>query len=72
MLHDLTTNGIDTATQRHFNINYEIDTKFKGIFINRLQGYINFVGQVRGKTDSLYIKLKTAFDSVFYIPEIAN
>ena len=70
MLHDLKTNGIDMATQRHFNIKGEIDTKFKGFFIHRLEGYINFVGQVRGKTDSLYIKLKTAFDSIFNIPQI--
>lgn len=72
MLHDLTTNGIDIATQRHFNINGEIDTKFKEIFINRLKGYINFVGQVRGKTDSLYFRFKSAFDSIFNIPDIAK
>ena len=64
MLHDLSTNGIDMATQRHFCIKGDIDTKSKALFIDRLSGYINFVGQVRGKRDSLYIKLKTAFDSV--------
>ena len=34
-------------------------------FINRLQGYINFVGQVRGKADSRYLSLKQSFDDCF-------
>lgn len=65
MLHDFTTNGIDIATKRHFNLNGEIDTKQRGKFINRLEGYINFVGQVRGKNDTVYTKLKQPFDKVF-------
>ncbi|HMU97346.1 MAG TPA: hypothetical protein PKY92_02240 [Chitinophagales bacterium] len=31
-------------------------------FINHLEGYINFVGQVRGKNDTVYSKLKQSFD----------
>ena len=27
-------------------------------FMNRLEGYINFVGQVRGKGDALYLKYR--------------
>lgn len=65
MLHDMTTNGIDTATQRHFNLKGEVETKHRAKFINRLEGYINFVGQVRGKNDELYFKQKTLFDSLF-------
>lgn len=65
MLHDFTTNGIDIATKRHFNLNGEIDTKQREKFINRLEGYINFVGQVRGKSDTVYTKLKQPFDKVF-------
>lgn len=65
MLHDFTTNGIDTATQRHFNLRGEIETKHRAKFIQRLEGYINFVGQVRGKSDGLYFKQKTLFDSLF-------
>jgi hypothetical protein len=45
MHHDLNTNGIDSATRRHFNIKGNIDTTIKGIFIRRLRGYINFAGQ---------------------------
>lgn len=65
MLHDFTTNGIDIASRRHFNLNGEIDTKHCSKFINRLEGYINFVGQVRGKNDTVYTKLKQPFDQVF-------
>lgn len=72
MLHDLLTNGIDTATQRHFNIKGEIEIKFRRIFIHRLEGYINFIGQVRGKNDSIYTNLKTEFDNLFNIPQDAN
>ncbi|MFZ4740885.1 MAG: reverse transcriptase family protein [Bacteroidales bacterium] len=64
MLHDLTTNGVQLAVQRHFlTANYE--QRHGAVFIHRLEGYINFVGQVRGKTDPIYIKHKTAFDKVF-------
>ena len=59
MIHDLTTNGIDAATQRHFNLKTTIDSEFQRRFIHRLEGYINFVGQVRGKHDSVYLKLKS-------------
>ena len=65
MLHDMTTNGIDTATQRHFNFRGEIEIQHRAKFIHRLEGYINFVGQVRGKSDGLYFKQKTLFDSLF-------
>lgn len=65
MLHDLTTNGINIATQRHFNLSGEIDEKQRSKFVNRLGGYINFVGQVRGKDDTIYTKLKVPFDNVF-------
>ena len=65
MLHDLTTKGIDNATQRHFNLKEEIETKHKAKFIHRLEGYINFIGQVRGKNDSLYSKQKAIFETVF-------
>jgi RNA-directed DNA polymerase len=64
MLHDLTTNGIEQSVQRHFKV-ANIENRHKATFINRLEGYINFVGQVRGKNDALYVKQKAAFDQVF-------
>jgi RNA-directed DNA polymerase len=65
MLHDLTINGVDIATQRHFNLKTETGHQLKGKFIHRLEGYINFIGQVRGKHDMLYMKQKLAFDEFF-------
>jgi RNA-directed DNA polymerase len=68
MLHDLTTNGIDAATQRHLNIKTDIETKHRLKFIQRLEAYINFTGQVRGQADLYYRKQKSIFDSVFTTP----
>lgn len=65
MLHDLTTNGIDIATQRHFNLKSITGYELKEKFIHRLEGYINFIGQVRGKHDMLYMKQKSVFDKFF-------
>ena len=62
MLHDGTTNGIDEAAKRHFNLKNEPDYKHIALFVFRLKGYINFVGQVRGKNDCMYEKMKQSFD----------
>jgi RNA-directed DNA polymerase len=72
MLHDFTTNGIESATRRHFNLKGDVAVKLRAKFIHRLEGYINFVGQVRGKDDSLFIKFKEEFDSIFKIHEPLN
>ena len=63
MLHDLTINGLETATKHHFKpiASSDVD-RLEGRFMNRLKGYINFVGQVRGKDDSIYRKLKVTVD----------
>jgi RNA-directed DNA polymerase len=76
MVHDLTTNGIDVATQRHCRdvacrvsachvSTCRVSAEYRRRFIYRLEGYINFVGQVRGKTDGVYRKLKEPFDDFF-------
>ncbi|HUH73534.1 MAG TPA: reverse transcriptase family protein [Chitinophagales bacterium] len=64
MLHDFGINGLELASQRHFK-NPKKYQDYKILFIYRLQGYINFIGQVRGKSDPIYIKYKTVFDSLF-------
>ncbi len=58
MLHDFTCNGISKATKKHFQLvgNGTIDNRMEELFIQRLKGYINFVGQVRGKDDFLYTR----------------
>lgn len=67
MLHDLLTNGLDVATKNHFNFSGVFDIKYRQTFINRLEGYINFVGQVRGTSDPKYCLWKERFDDFFYI-----
>lgn len=64
MLHYLTQNGVQQAVKKHFQTKY-VDEKNTAKFIYRLEGYINFVGQVRGKTDSLYVRQKVAFERIF-------
>lgn len=58
MLHDFEQNGLTTATKKHFKIDTEINNNHKNSFINRLSGNINFVGQVKGKDDSVYLKFR--------------
>ncbi|HOY37707.1 MAG TPA: reverse transcriptase family protein [Bacteroidales bacterium] len=65
MLHDLSTNGVETATQKHFKITGKVKAAHEAKFLQRLEGYINFVGQVRGKSDPLYIGYKNQFEQVF-------
>jgi RNA-directed DNA polymerase len=65
MLHDFTRNGIDAATKNHFNLKSASATEHRAKFIQRLQGYINFVGLVRGKNDALYLRSKMSFDKMF-------
>lgn len=61
MLHDLTTNGLEQATKRH--LKSEVATAHQATqFVHRLGGYISFVGQVRGKDDSLYINFKSTLN----------
>jgi len=61
MLHDLEMNGLEAATQRHFKLNGVADSKQQTRFICRLGGYINFVKQVRGEKDAIYLKFKHSF-----------
>jgi RNA-directed DNA polymerase len=59
MAHDLSTNGIVYATRNHFDVKGVVDHKLQDRFMDRLGGYINFIGQVRGKEDNIYLNLKS-------------
>jgi len=54
MLHHLHTGGLAAATQKHFHLTRPASEREKAFFLNRLDGLINFVGQVRGKEDHMY------------------
>jgi RNA-directed DNA polymerase len=58
MLHDLSVNGITSATRNHFSINGDVQPEMMEKFHHKLAGYINFVGQVRGRSDALFIKFR--------------
>jgi len=58
MSHDLAVNGKEAATRNHFNIQGDVNPEMQEKFMNRLGGYVNFVGQVRGKTDFQYSKFR--------------
>jgi RNA-directed DNA polymerase len=64
MLYDASKNGIERAARKHFtsnNTNPFFDSTY---FLNRLNGYINFIAQVRGFDDDLVIKFKSEFDNL--------
>lgn len=61
VVHDCKTNGIDHAAKRGLKVFELIDPVQKVEFFNHIMGYINFIGQVRGTSDKLYLKLKEDF-----------
>lgn len=66
MLHDITTNGWETATANHFKLASKSDAlHFLEKFLNRLKGYIQFVGQVRGKNDPMFLKFDLGYKELF-------
>jgi len=70
MLYHLKVEGLTAATIRHFGLsdgNQMLELKF----MNRLVGYINFIGMIRGKRDTIFLKLKgDYYDLAFNKPTI--
>lgn len=64
MLHDLSKNGLDSATQKHLRLPYSPEKQHRALFMNRLVGYINFIGQVKGKSDSVYARFIEKLEGV--------
>jgi RNA-directed DNA polymerase len=73
MLHDFRCNGLEVAAMRHFRFKIAQDRRnflnvdalketYKKQFLQRLAGYVNFVGQVRPKGDRMAIMFKFSFD----------
>ncbi len=63
MVHDCTRNGLDKAAMNHLGIKGAYNSDLTAWFINRLNGYISFAGQVRGFQDPVFIKLKTDLET---------
>ena len=64
MLFDASINGIEKAASKHFTSNKISSFSDATYFLNRLNGYINFIAQVRGFDDALVIKFKTDFKNL--------
>ena len=64
MLHDAMQNGISKAAKKHFANRTEISDKNDAYFLSRLEGYINFIVQVRGIEDALALKFKSDFKNL--------
>lgn len=56
-LHDIKLNGLEKAAMKHYKT-ILIDEKLLNTFIKSVDGKINFIGQVKGKDDGVYRKLK--------------
>jgi RNA-directed DNA polymerase len=65
IIHDVQLNGMDAAVMNHYNTTTPVTVELRAKFISRLEGYLSFIGQVRGKGDLLYLRYKTAFDNFF-------
>ncbi len=62
MMYDCKRNGLLLAAITHFGVPQRINEKqLNEKFRLRLLGYIDFIGQVRGKKDSLYLKFLNDF-----------
>ncbi len=68
MIHDLTTNGLEQAAKHHFGLTDSCDENIMGKFLQRIKGYINLIGQVRGLNDPMYLKFKYSIDETYYLP----
>lgn len=61
MLHDLKRNGLESAVCNHFKVSPKEAVALFDRFLNRLVGYINFVGQIRGINDPMHIRFLKEF-----------
>jgi RNA-directed DNA polymerase len=66
MIHDIEQNGVFQATQNHFNSS-EFEPKDIVSFVNKIYGRIGFIGQIRGKEDRVYQKMKQKFESAMLV-----
>jgi RNA-directed DNA polymerase len=59
MLYDLEKNGLEKAAHNHFKVLHK-----ENFFLNRIQGNIAFLGQVRGVMDPEYCKYRFQFNEL--------
>jgi RNA-directed DNA polymerase len=64
MLFDASKNGIQTATANHFKLSLTQAKNQEIQFINKLNGYINFISQVKGKEDKMALLFRTQYNAL--------
>jgi RNA-directed DNA polymerase len=63
ILHNMQTNVVDDTVRKHFNLSTTQQVELSDVqkMLNSVRSQIGWVGLVRGKTDEVYIKLKSTF-----------
>lgn len=62
MLHHTKTKGLSEAAKKHYKVRDDQELgPFRKMFLDKLLGYINFIGLVRGEFDSIYLKFKKQY-----------
>ncbi|MBU3661512.1 MAG: RNA-directed DNA polymerase [Flavobacteriales bacterium] len=69
ILHDLRLNGASKAAQNFFKSESKPNETDILLFFKKLRGMIDFIGQVRGKEDVLFVKMRQDYSSSFAIEE---
>ena len=69
-LHHIQKEGLVAATKKHFSTRDTADDKQPDLML-KLKGQINFVGQVRGKDDEIYLKLLNIYHYNFLLIAIS-
>jgi len=64
MLHDLEINGLDNAAQKHLKLTNLPDKLHRAMFMNKLVGYINFIGQIKGTTNKGFTNLNNKLEQI--------
>ncbi|MEI6312223.1 MAG: reverse transcriptase family protein [Bacteroidota bacterium] len=73
MLHDLKMNGLESAVCKHFGVSAnEVPDELYDRFLNRLFGYINFVGQIRGVEDPMHVRFLKEFKHIKSVQSISG
>lgn len=67
MIYDMKVSGVENAAKKHFNKELDNEGKLIKKFIGRLEGYINFIGQVRGRNERVYMRLNSDFQMEFQL-----
>ena len=57
-------NGINSATKKHFDLNRLASMNECQSFVDKLNGNIGFIGQVRGLEDKIFLKFKEQLSGI--------